>query len=132
MFKKKAPIPGEINPEKKKDKTEGQKRRRKEYIQRKREEAWNARPQLTILKLKASDQAIVENQLKRIANENINIICLDIEMYVKNPESSFSQCKNVFLWVAIIQSNETLLYESFAKPEKTEIRKIGTRFHGLD
>ena len=52
MFKKKAPIPGEINPEKKKDKTEGQKRRRKEYIQRKREEAWNARPQLTILKLK--------------------------------------------------------------------------------
>ena len=108
------------------------KREEEENIFRGRDKKHGMRDQLTIPKLRASDQAIVENQLKRIANENINIICLDIEMYVKNPESSFSQCKNVCLWVAIIQSNETLLYESFAKPEKTEITKIGTRFHGLD
>ena len=34
--------------------------------------------------------------------------------------------------MAIIQSNGTLLYKSFAKPKKTEIRNIETRFHGLD
>jgi len=118
--------------EKKKNKTEGQKRRRRECIQRKRQEAWNARPQPSIPKLRASDQIIIENQLKRIANENTNIICLDIEMYIKNPESTFSKCKNLCLWVAIIQGDENLLYESFARPKKTGVRNIGTQFNELD
>ena len=32
----------------------------------------------------------------------------------------------------LMGGNKTLLYESLAKPKKTEIRNIGTRFHRLD
>ena len=34
--------------------------------------------------------------------------------------------------MAIIQGDENLLYESFARPKKTGVRNIGTQFNELD
>ena len=107
-------------------------RHRKIYKMKKRNEAWLARPQPAMPNLTEEDQLIIRENIEKIKRSGKKYISIDTEMLFAKPDGSERKCKNYALWVTIVDENGSVLYESMARPTPSQVKDLGSRFHGLD